>query len=221
MDSQKDMSKNPAYEIVGVIKDFNTGHLSQPTVPVVIAFAEDDYYENIVAHVIPGKEQEAFNFLKNLHTELYGNADFEFTFWEDKIKELYEEDKRVSNIYNIFSVIAIIVSTLGLFALSLFDVRQRYREIALRKVHGATSANIMNLLLKKYISLLTLSFIIAVPISFLVINKLMENFAYKTSLSWWIFIIAVVFVSGISLLTLTWQVRRAMRINPADVVKSE
>ena len=221
LNSESDMSKNPAYEIVGVIKDFNTGHLSKATVPVVISFDEDMYYENVVARVIPGKEHEAIEFLKNLNSELYGNADLEYTFWNDKIADLYKEDKLVSRIYGMFAIIAIFISSLGLFALSLFDVRQRYREIALRKVNGATSKDIMNLLLKIYIYLLTISFVVAVPVSYLIISKFMESFTYRTSISWWLFAVSAIVVSTVSLLTLIWQVRKAMKINPTKVLKGD
>jgi ABC-type antimicrobial peptide transport system permease subunit len=120
-----------------------------------------------------------------------------------------------------FAIIAIFISSLGLFALSLFDVRQRYREIALRKVNGATSKDIMNLLLKIYIYLLTISFVVAVPVSYLIISKFMESFTYRTSISWWLFAVSAIVVSTVSLLTLIWQVRKAMKINPTKVLKGD
>ena len=215
-------SENKPYEIVGVIKDFNTGHLSQSTTPLLILFEEDNSFDQyVVARITHGKENEVFNFFEDLNVDLYGKTDFEYSFWNDRIKELYEEDIRVSNIYISLALIAIIISCLGLFAISLFDVRQRYREIALRKVNGATSKDIMRLLLRKYIFLLTFSFTVAIPISFLIVYKLMESFAHKTTVSWWLFVIAMLVVAGVSLLTLTWQVRRAMKINPAKALKIE
>src|SRR5690554_7049255 len=143
-------SENKPYEIVGVIKDFNTGHLSQSTTPLLILFEEDNSFDQyVVARITHGKENEVFNFFENSNVDLYGKTDFEYSFWNDRIKELYEEDIRVSNIYISLALIAIIISCLGLFAISLFDVRQRYREIALRKVNGATSKDIMRLLDRK------------------------------------------------------------------------
>lgn len=217
MNTQMDMSTNPAYEIVGVIKDFNTGHLSQATAPVVISFDEDMYYENLVARVVQGKEREAIEFLKKLNTELYGYSDFEYAFWDDKIAGLYKEDKRVSRIYVTFAIIAILISCLGLFALSLFDIRQRYREIALRKINGATAKDIRHLLLKKYVYLLAIAFVIAVPLVFFVISKYMESFVHRTAISWWLFAISAIIVAAISLITLLWQIKKAMKVNPARV----
>ena len=134
---------------------------------------------------------------------------------------LYAEDKRVSRVYTTFSLIAIFISCLGLFALSLFDIRQRYREIALRKVNGAKRRDIMRLLLKKYAYLLGASFAVSVPVTYWVINRYMEDFAHRTAISWWLFAISAIVVTAVSLLTLTWQVRRAMNINPASAMKAE
>ncbi len=219
---QGDMSTNPAYEIVGVVKDFNTGHLSNPTIPMVIVYQEEYMKdENIMAKIVPEKRNEAIEYLKELNKELYGEADFTYAFMEDEIAAIYAEDKRVSRIYTTFSVIAIIISCLGLFALSMFDIRQRYREIALRKVNGATGRDIIRFLLRKYIYMLAGAFVVAVPVSYLVISKYMENFVHKTPVAWWLFAISAIVVTAISLLTLIWQVKRAIQVNPVESLKSE
>ncbi len=220
--AQGDMSVNPAYEIVGVIKDFNTGHLSNPTLPVVIVYQEEYMKEeNLIAKIAPGKQQEAIEFLQKLNTELYGDAEFTYTFMEDEIAALYADDKCIIRIYTAFSLIAIFISCLGLFALSLFDIRQRYREIALRKINGAKPNDIMRLLLKKYAYLLGAAFAVAVPVSYGVISRYMESFAHRTAISWWLFVVSAIVVTAVSLLTLMWQVRRAMKINPASAIKVE
>lgn len=217
-----DTSTNPAYEIVGVVKDFKTGHLSKPIVPMIIIYQDDNEPdEYIMAKIATYNRNEAIEYIKNLNHDLYGNADFTYSFVEDDITALYEEDKRISHVYTIFSIIAILISCLGLFALSVFDIRQRYREIALRKINGATAKDIMQLLLKKYIRLLTGAFIVAIPLSFLIINKYMENFAHKTALSWWLFAISAITVSAISLFTLIWQINKAIKINPTEGLNDE
>ena len=219
-----DMKQNPPYEIVGVIKDFQTGHLSQKTVPLMISYEEDIEYDAdflygpLMAKIIPGREKEAVAYLRDIFTEINGDAEFTYSFLEDDIAALYKDDKRVSRVYTTFAVIAILVSCLGLFALSLFDIRQRYREIALRKVNGATTKDVLRLLLKKYIWLLAGAFVVAVPVSYLFINKYLEGFAHKAPVSWWLFAVSAVVVAGVSLLTLVWQVKKAVRIDPARVL---
>jgi len=218
-----DNDGNPPYEIVGVIKDFNTGHLSKATMPILFVFIESGspYNNVLMARFIPGKQEEAVAYLQELYEEINGDAEFKYTLMEDEIAALYAEDKRVSRVYTTFSLIAIFISCLGLFALSLFDIRQRYREIALRKVNGAKRRDIMRLLLKKYAYLLGASFAVSVPVTYWVINRYMEDFAHRTAISWWLFAISAIVVTAVSLLTLTWQVRRATNINPASAMKVE
>ncbi len=221
--SGHDIDKNPPYEIVGVIKDYNTGHLSKVTVPMIFTFVDRNSPDNnlLMARFIPGKQEEAVAYLQELYKEINGDAEFTYMLLEDEIAALYAEDKRVSRVYTIFSFIAIFISCLGLFALSLFDIRQRYREIALRKVNGAKRRDVMQLLLKKYAYLLGASFAVSIPITYWVINRYMEDFAHRTAISWWLFAISAIVVAAVSLLTLTWQVRRAMNINPASAMKTE
>ena len=220
--NSSEVETNPAYEIVGVVKDFNTGHLSKAITPTVMIYMEDNEpTDQIMAKIAPGKKKEAIEYLKGINRELYGEADFNYSFVEDEIAAIYNEDKQISLIYMIFSFIAILISSLGLFALSLFDIQQRYREIALRKINGATAKDIMKLVLNKYVYLLTSAFAVAIPLSYLAINKYMEVFVHRTAISWWIFAIAAIMVVTISLITLMWQVNIAMKINPTRVLKGE
>lgn len=217
-----DMNLNPPYEIVGVIKDFNTGHLSKSTLPMVFIYNDNpNPYSYLMGRFIPGKEKEAATYLEGLHKEINNNAEFKYSLLKDNIAKLYEKDKQVSNVYSIFALMAIFVSCLGLFALSLFDIQQRHREIALRKINGATTRDIMKLLLKNYILLLLSSFAVSIPLSYIAINKYLEGFAHKASISWWLFVVSGIAVTVISLLTLTWQIRKAMRINPIKAFKIE
>ena len=217
---EEEMKTNPPYAIVGVVKDFRPLHLGIQSLPIVIDF-NDGYLDSpILASIAPGKRQEAIEFMRQLHDETVG-GEFTYSFIEDDVKALYAEDRKVATIYSIFTVIAILISALGLFSMSLFDVQQRYKEIAIRKVNGATTSVIIGLLLKKYIVLLGISFVIAVPIAWYAIQRYLEGFAYKTTVSWWIFAAALLITAGISLLTLIHQTRKAALANPADVIRNE
>ena len=217
-----DVMTNPPYQIAGVIKDFNTGHLSKATMPLIIVFKGWSYMtEPLMARFVPGREKEAVAYLEELYKQINNNAEFTYTLLEEDIARLYEEDKRISNVYIVFALLAMVISCMGLFAISLFDIRQRYREIALRKVNGATTKDITRLLLKKYIWLLVGAFAVAVPVVFLVINNYLKDFAYKASISWWLFAISLVIISGISLLTLMWQINNAVKVNPVKSLKAD
>lgn len=210
-----------SYQIVGVVDDYYCGHLSKPILPMAFTYGET-YLAQIPlqARISSGHQTEAIAFLEKLHHETADGA-FNYTFAEDEVKNLYKLDKQTAIVYSFFACLAVIISSIGLFGLSLFDIQQKYREIALRKVNGATIKEILPLLLQKYIRLLAISFIIAIPISYAGIVVYLENIAYKASVSWWLFAIATIIVSLISILTLCYQVVKAVRINPAEVIKNE
>lgn len=217
---------NLSYKVVGVVNDFYVSHLGREQYPVVMYYSAG-FYQGImkddlivIASILPGHKQEALKFLKKLHDETVGDG-FKYTFVEDEVHDMYKEDKKVSTIYTIFTVIAILVSSLGLFSISLFDVQQRYKEIAIRKVNGATFPVIVRILVKKYLILLCLAFVIAAPLAWLGIHSYLKDFAYKTPMSWWLFVLAFIVTAAISLLTLLFQVRKAANVNPAEILKSE
>lgn len=216
----EDMSQNPPYQIIGVIKDFKSVHLSKATMPLVISYSPGSTSSKLMAEVAPGKKQEAITFLKKLHNDTVG-GEFEYSFVEDEVNALYNDDKKAAYIYSVFATIAILISSMGLFSLSLFDVQQRYREIALRKVNGAQVSDIIFLLLRKYFVLLGISFIIAAPVAYICITEYLKNFANKAPVSWWIFAVAVIITAVISLGTLIVQVRKAANSDPATILKSE
>lgn len=217
-----DEGKNPPYQVVGVIEDFRTGHLSKGDVPLAILYSGGgNPREPLLAKIAEGKRNEAIQFLKELHSEVMGEGEFNYTFIEDEVKKLYDDDKRTTRIYVTFAGLAICVSCLGLFGLSLYDIRQRYREIALRKVNGATGRQITILLVKKYLYILGAAFIVAIPFVYYLIDDYTKDFAVKAPIGAGIFVIGLILTLVISLGTLLWQVRKAIRINPAVIMKNE
>jgi ABC-type antimicrobial peptide transport system permease subunit len=221
--SKEEMDTNPPYHIVGVVKDFHTEHLSAQLSPIVFTFSkahpDDSSGNSVIASFAPERRKEVLEFMKNLHGELIG-GDFTYSFIEDEIAKLYSEDKKVTVICTAFTGMAILISILGLLGVSLFDIRQRRREIAIRKINGAMMKDIISLLLKRYFVLLGVAFAISVPVTLFVIVKYLENFAYKTPISWWLFAMALTATLVISLLTLICQVYRAGKEPPAEVVKN-
>lgn len=216
--NQKDATLN----VIGVVKDFQVDHMSKAIPPIVFLYYPKliNPYAYVSAAVEPGKRAEAIQFLRAIHQEIVG-GDFSYTFVEDEVAAKYTEDKKVTTIYSIFTFIAILISSMGLFSLSLFDMQLRYKEIAIRKVNGATTSVILKMLLRKYYKLLIIAFIIATPVSWLFLNKYLEDFAYRTPISWWLFAIALLITSCIALITLYWQVKKAAETNPAEAIKSE
>ena len=214
------------YKIVGVISDFQVRHLSQKPFPLVCAFESNEHYESrmdgkVYIKFHPANKQKLIEYMSEVHREVMGEGEFEYSFLEDDIHRLYEEDYRNASIYTIFALIALLISCLGLYGISLYDVRQRYREIALRKVHGASLRDLLVLLTKKYAYLIVGSFAISIPLSYAAIRYYVQDFAYQEEASWWLFAIAALITTGISFATLIGHTIQAANINPAIVMKRE
>ena len=221
-ENQKRANANASLQpIVAVVEDYFEGHLTsgiKPTIYPVGARFSGDLYQ--IAYT-PGKKKEVIDFLRNLEYKVYGSEDFEYTFLEDDIKAMYTQDRQTATIYSIFAGMAIIISSLGLLGISLFDIRQRYREIAIRKVNGASAKDLYRLLFRKYITVLIIAFIIAIPLAYYLINTYTQNFAVRAPVSIDIFIISLLLVIIISLGTLAYQIQKAAYINPTQIMKTE
>lgn len=218
--------RNRQYKIVGVIGDFQVRHLSQKPFPLVCAFEPERFYEGrmdgkVYIKFHPANKQKLIAYMTEVHREVMGEGEFEYTFLEDEIHRLYEEDYRNASIYTIFALIALLISCLGLYGISLYDVRQRYREIALRKVHGASLRDLLVLLTRKYAYLIAGSFVVSIPLSYAAIQYYVRDFAYQEPASWWLFAIAALITTGISFATLIGHTIQAANINPAIVMKNE
>ena len=221
-ENQKKANANASLQpIVAVVEDYFEGHLTsgiKPTIYPVGARFSGDLYQ--IAYT-PGKKKEVIDFLRNLEYKLYGSEDFEYTFLEDDIKAMYTQDRQTATIYSIFAGMAIIISSLGLLGISLFDIRQRYREIAIRKVNGASAKDLYRLLFRKYITVLIIAFVIAIPLACYLINTYTQDFAVRAPVSIDIFIISLLLVIIISLGTLAYQIQKAAHINPTKIMKTE
>lgn len=214
-------SEKLPYEIVGVMDDFRTGHLSGPNMPMIFVFEENSPTFDVFFSIVDGKEKEAIALLQKLYNDIFDKGELEYSFLEDDIKKLHENDRKLMLIVITFAMIAVCISCLGLFGLSLYDIRQRYREIGLRKIHGAGISDIYRLIMRKYILVMLIAYVVGTLASYVIINRYMESVVHKAPLSGWIFIVSGVLVFVVVAATLYWQTSRAARINPADVIRSE
>jgi putative ABC transport system permease protein len=165
--------------------------------------------------------QKTIKKIEKLHDEVNGNFPFEYRFLDEEYGNLYENERRQGRIFNIFSFLAIFISCLGLFGLSSFMMTQRTKEIGIRKANGATVVNIMLLFSRYYTRWVIVSFALAVPISYFMIRAWLKNYAFRTSISWWIFALAGCIAFIIAFLTVSWQSWRAANRNPVEALRYE
>ncbi|MBQ7180546.1 MAG: ABC transporter permease [Bacteroidaceae bacterium] len=223
---------NPPYEVVGILRDFHSGRLSEPRRPGFFSYegdvmGMDDFVryhipERVVLDVEPGAEQKVINYLRKLKQEVLGTDDLLYEWVTDQKAKLYEEDRRTARIFFTFSLLAIGVTCLGVLGLMMFDVRRRYREIALRKVHGARFRDIALLLSRRYIIILGLAAAVSIPVSLIGLHKLITRYyTIHASIAWWIPLLSLLIVLLLAALTLWHQIWRATRIEPSVVMKVE
>jgi len=206
--------------VVGVVSDFNMYSLHEAITPMIIGL-NPGMSQNIAIRLRTENIRETIEFLKNTWENTGGTTAFNFEFTDDILNNLYESDIRFSKTIGLLAVIAIVIASLGLFGLSLLMSKQRIKEIGVRKVNGAKVAEVMAMLNTDFVMWVGIAFIVATPVSYLVMNKWLENFAYKTNLSWWIFALAGVLALGIALLTVSWQSWRAATRNPVEALRYE
>ena len=208
------------FPVTAVVEDYYPGHITEGVKPIIILPGRIPGDKTLV-HIAKGKEKEVLEYLKNAVREVYGKDELEYSWMEDQVKTIYDEDSRVATIYIIFALIAIGIACLGLFGISLFDIRRRYREIAIRKAHGAGMKDLYQLLFKKYLLILGISFVVATPIAYYSILQYTADYVVKAPVGIGIFVLALLLVTAISMGTLYWQIRKAANIDPATVMKSE
>ncbi len=207
--------------VAAVVEDYCNGHLSlgrQPMAYIVEGMRGGDEW---ALSVTPGHERDLRDYLRQTVQEVYHSDDFAFTPLADQVAAIYDDDRRVAWVSTAFALMAIVVSCLGLLGVSLFDLRQRYREIAIRKVNGAKRGDLYRLLFRKYAVVLGAAFAVSVPVAWYIVHRYTADYVVKAPLQWWMFLAALAVVALLSLGTLWWQVRRAASANPVDSLKRE
>ena len=159
--------------------------------------------------------------MKKDWNELKGEVPFSYTFLDDRFNNSYESEQKIGLILSIFAGVTIFVACLGLLGLATFTAEQRTKEIGIRKVLGASIANIVSLLSIDFIKLVFIAFIIATPVAWYMMNKWLQDFAYKTNISSWIFLLTAVLAIAITIITVSFRAIRAAVVNPVDSLRAE
>ncbi len=207
-------------KIIGVVEDFHFESLRTGVEPVMMfpLIRNPDY---IIARIGPDNFSKTMDAIKKSWLKVMPQTAIEVGFFDDFLEKLYSSEIRISSLFRYFSFIAIFISCIGLFGLSLFVIERRQKEIGIRKVNGARISEVMLLLNRDFIKWVGFSFVIAAPLAWLALSKWLENFAYKTELSWWIFVLAGLLALVIALLTVSWQSWKAATRNPVEALRYE
>ena len=205
-------------EVVGVVKDFHFEDLHLPITPYAIMTTRfpSSY---IVVHARAGEPGALLKSMGEAWHRLDPNEPFEYSFLSEDFQRNYESEERLSTMIRYFTVMAILISCLGLFGLASFSAEQRIREIGIRKVLGASVSGIVLLLSKDFLKLVGVAMLIACPVAWLVMHKWLQDFAYRTEISWVVFFITIVSTLAITLFTVSWQAVRAGLANPVESLK--
>jgi putative ABC transport system permease protein len=207
--------------IIGVVENFYFKSFHEKIEPAVICVSLKENLYKMGIKLSSNDFKSSLSFIKSEWENINPGYPFEYQFLDEVIQQNYIEDKRQANIILLFSILAIAVTCLGLIATSVFLTKQRTKEIGIRKINGAKVTEVMVMLNKDFVKWMVIAFVLAVPVAYYSINKWLENFAYKTKLSWWIFTLAGIITLGIALLTVSWQSWRAATSKPVDALRFE
>ena len=212
---------NHAGKVIGVLKDFHFNSLHQTIEPLIVRLDENWTWGTILIRTQAGKTKEAIAGLEKICKELNPKFPFAYQFSDQEFANLYKSETVVSKLSDYFAFIAIFISCLGLLGLATFTAAQRTKEIGVRKVLGASVPNIIAMLSNNFLKLVVISMLIAFPVSWLAMNKWLQNFAYKINIDWWVFALAGIVTIFIALITVSYQSIKAALSNPVKSLRSE
>lgn len=206
--------------IVGLMKDFHLNSLHQAIDPLVLVYQPLNT-SYLLIKTRPGQTPQALAGLEQLTKQFNPNYPFTYHFLDEDYEKLYRSEQQVHTLVNYFGLLAILISCLGLFALAAFTAEQRTKEIGVRKVMGASVANIVRLLSVDFLKLVVIALVLASPLAWWALDTWLTTFAYHDTLPWWVFAVAGLLAAAIALATVSYQSIRAALINPVKSLRSE
>jgi putative ABC transport system permease protein len=208
------------FTIVGVVKNFHFKDLHEDIEPLAFRLYNDADFNYVVAHT-SGNIGQSLAGLESTWKKLNPNEPFEYSFLDQDFQKNYESEERQARLIRSFTLVAIIISCLGLFGLATFTAEQRTKEIGIRKVLGASVYGVVALLSKDFLKLVLVAVVIASPLAWWGMNKWLQNFAYKTSIGWPVFALTALIALFIAVATVSFQAIKAAVANPVKSLRSE
>ena len=209
------------HEIIGVIEDFHHWSLHEDIMPLAYSMLSRPAYNAVILEVGAVNTNQVIASIDEVWQATNLQTPFEYWFLSDHIQKQYEEDQATSSVIEYFTVMTILISCLGLYGLSLYAADQRVKEIGIRKVMGASSTQIVQLLSREFSKLTLIAFLVSIPVSYYAMTKWLENFTYKTDISIWVFVIAGLLAFAIMQLTVSFQSVKAALANPVESLRND
>ena len=210
--------------VLGVSKDFRFNSCRIASSPFVFALNNDIPNPKLVSYIRFNSKtnlQEAVAHVRETFKEIDPTFPFEISFYNTILNNLYQKEQTLGKLISLFGIMAILISIVGVFGLVLFETQYRRKEIGIRKINGATTGQILLMFNKTYIRIVSVCFIISIPIAWMGTQQWLENFAYKTPLHLWVFIVAFLIILSVTIGTVTFRNWQAANENPVNSVKSE
>ncbi|MEM1259007.1 MAG: ABC transporter permease [Bacteroidota bacterium] len=210
--------------VIGVVKDFHLQTFDLTIEPLFITrpnIAQLDNFGEVILKVDTEDFAATKSFIEETLKEIVPLINFEARFMEDSYAQLYNKETRLGKVFNLFTMLALFIAAMGLFGLVSYNVVQRTKEIGIRKVLGSSVLGIINLIAKDFLKLVFVAIIIAVPIAFYLMSNWLQNYAYRTEIKWWVFIIVGICTIAISFITICFQSFQAATSNPVKSLRTE
>jgi putative ABC transport system permease protein len=213
---------NGEYEIVGVMEDFNFKSLHEPVKPMGIVSGQDlnAYFRTMYIKINGQNTLNTLNYVRDVWKQ-FSSEPVEINFLDETINHLYKRENNLAKLISTFALITIIVAIMGVYGLILFNVKSKRKTVALHKIHGASVREVILMLNRGFIVQFAVAYIISVPLAYIVVSRWLENFAYKTAIHWWVFVLGGLLVFLITALTVSRQSYRAATENPIEGMKME
>ncbi|MBS1681472.1 MAG: ABC transporter permease [Bacteroidetes bacterium] len=210
------------FKVIGVMEDFNQTSLHDAIKPTLFEMLDStNRYDHIIVSVASADFEQTIKSIEQTWKSLIIDTPFEYSFLDQKIQEQYNEDRRVASIISTFGLVAMAICALGLYGLSSYMAERRFKEIGIRKVMGASVAQIVMMMSSEFVKLVLVAFVIAVPVAWYGMGQWLEGFAYKTSMGWIVFVLAGAVALAIALITVSFESVKSAMGNPVDSLRSE
>ncbi|MDA3893406.1 MAG: ABC transporter permease [Salinivirgaceae bacterium] len=210
------------FTILGVTKSFHQESLHILPEPLIFYTKDiENQFNYISVKLLSSNHKAALSKIEKVYSSFFPNDPFAYFFLDKHFDQQYKKDIAFRQLFTFFSILALLIGYMGLYGLTTYSIVKRIKEIGIRKVNGAKDLEILSLLNKDYIKWIAIAFFVACPVSWIIMGKWLQNFAYKTTLNWWIFALAGFIALAIALITVSWQTFRAARRNPVEALRYE